>query len=244
MCCWPSSKGSTVAEHSVCSRPRAASAWVHAELTVPRQRGIPWRTFKSGVTRWQRVTGVVAHGRAAGFQGFVDRRDAGPQLADLLCSYRGQDALVMGIPRGGVAVAAAVSRSLGVDLDVLVSRKVGVPILPELALGAVTADGAQFMNQALARELGVSEWMFRVLAIEQCAEARRCEQRLRGRRPAPHLAGRTVILVDDGLATGATMRAAIRSVRRAGPARLVVAVPVAAQPTSEAPRPETRPLPD
>jgi predicted phosphoribosyltransferase len=174
----------------------------------------------------------------AGFQGFVDRRDAGRQLADLLCSYRGQDALVMGIPRGGVAVAAAVSRSLGVDLDVLVSRKVGVPILPELALGAVTADGAQFMNQALARELGVSEWMFRVLANEQSAEARRCEQRLRGRRPAPHLAGRTVILVDDGLATGATMRAAIGSVRQAGPARLVVAVPVAAQPTCEALRAE------
>src|SRR5712691_5150091 len=170
----------------------------------------------------------------AGFQGFVDRRDAGRQLADLLCSYRGQDALVMGIPRGGVAVAAAVSRSLGVDLDVLVSRKVGVPILPELALGAVTADGAQFMNQALARELGVSEWMFRVLAIEQCAEARRCEERLRGRRPAPHLAGRTVILVDDGLATGATMLAAIRSVRRGDPARLVVAVPVAPRPTCEA----------
>jgi putative phosphoribosyl transferase len=170
----------------------------------------------------------------AGFQGFVDRRDAGRQLADLLCSYRGQDALVMGIPRGGVAVAVAVSRLLGVDLDVLVSRKVGVPIEPELALGAVTADGPRFMNQALARETGVSRWMFRVLADEQRAEARRREQRLRGRRPAPHLAGRTVILVDDGLATGATMRAAIRSVRQAGPARLVIAVPVAAQPTCEA----------
>ena len=174
----------------------------------------------------------------AGFQGFVDRRDAGRQLADLLGSYRGQDALVIGIPRGGVAVAAAVSRSLGVDLDVLVSRKVGVPIQPELALRAVTADGAQFMNQALARELGVSRWMFRVLADEQRAEARRCEQRLRRRRPAPHLAGRTVILVDDGLATGATMRAAIRSVRQPRPARLVVAAPVAAQPTCEALRAE------
>ena len=99
------------------------------------------------------------------------------------------------------------------------------PHTPELALGAVTADGARFMNQALARELGVSQWMFRVLADEQRAEARHREQRLRGRRPAPHLAGRTVILVDDGLATGATTRAAIRSVRQAGPARLVVAVP-------------------
>src|SRR6266704_7164669 len=95
------------------------------------------------------------------------------QLGDLLRSYRGQDALVMGIPRGGVAVAAAVSRSLGADLDVLVSRKVGVPIQPELALGAVTADGARFMNQALARELGVSRWMFRVLADEQRAKGSR-----------------------------------------------------------------------
>jgi len=165
-------------------------------LTVPPQRGIPSR---HSCRAWQACTesrgllhmgGPYASGaqdKPAGFQGFADRGDAGRQLADLLCSYRGQDALVMGIARGGVAVAAAVSRSLGTDLDVLVSRKVGVPIEPELALGAVTADGAQFMNQALARELGVSEWMFRVLANEQCAEARRCEQRLRGRRPAPHL---------------------------------------------------------
>jgi putative phosphoribosyl transferase len=123
-------------------------------------------------------------------------------------------------------------------LDGIVARNVGAPVQPELALGAVTADGAIFTNPALARELSVSRWLFRVLADEQRAEARRCEQRLRGPHPAPCLAGRTVILVDDGLATGATMRAAIRSVRQAGPARLVVAVPVAAQPTCEALRPE------
>jgi putative phosphoribosyl transferase len=98
----------------------------------------------------------------------------------------------------------------------------------------VTADGARFLNPALARELGVSPWVFRVLADEQRAEARRCEKRLRGQSPARRLAGRAVILVDDGLATGATILAAIRSVRRGDPARLVVAVPVAPRPTCEA----------
>jgi putative phosphoribosyl transferase len=169
-----------------------------------------------------------------GFREFVDRRAAGRRLAHRLESYRAQDALVLGIPRGGVAVAAEIARSLGADLDVVVARKVGAPIQPELALGAVTADGARFLNQALAREVGVSPRTFRVLADDQIAEARRCEDRLRGRRPAPRLAGRTVILVDDGLATGATMLAAIRAVRRGDPARLVVAVPVAPRPTCEA----------
>ncbi len=170
----------------------------------------------------------------AGFREFVDRRAAGRRLADRLESYRGHNVLVLGIPRGGVAVAAEIARSLGADLDVVVARKVGAPIQPELALGAVTADGARFLNPALARELGVSPWLFRVLADEQRVEARRYEERLRGRRPAPRIAGRTMILVDDGLATGATMLAAIRSVRRGDPARLVVAVPVAPRPTCEA----------
>src|SRR5712691_11583562 len=135
----------------------------------------------------------------AGFREFVDRRAAGRRLADRLESYRGHDAMVLGIPRGGVAVAAEIARSLGANLDVVVARKVGASIQPEL-LGAVTADGARFLNSALARELGVSPWVSRVLADEQRAEARCCEERLR-RRPAPRLAGRTMILVDDGLAT-------------------------------------------
>jgi putative phosphoribosyl transferase len=174
-----------------------------------------------------------------GFQGFVDRCAAGQQLATLLQSYARQDVLVIGIVRGGVAVAVEIARSLGADLDGIVARKIGAPLQPELALGAVTADGALFTNSAVVRELGVSRWLFRVLADEQRAEARCYEQRLRGLRPAPRLAGRTVILVDDGLATGATMRAAIRSIRKAGPARLVVAVPVAAPSTCETLRAET-----
>ena len=170
----------------------------------------------------------------AGLREFLDRRAAGRRLADRLGSYDGHDVLVLGIPRGGVAVAAEVARSLGADLDVVVARKVGAPMQPELALGAVTADGARFLNPTLARELGVSHWVFRVLADEQRAEARRFQERLRGRRPALRLVGRTMILVDDGLATGATMLAAIRSVRRRDPARLVVAVPVAPWPTCKA----------
>jgi putative phosphoribosyl transferase len=170
---------------------------------------------------------------AAGLQGFVDRRAAGRQLAERLEPYRGQDVAVMGIPRGGVAVAAEIADLLAADLDVVVARKVGAPMQPELALGAVTASGARFTNTVLVRAVGVSPQLFRILADEQRSEARRVEHRLREGRPAARLVGRTVILVDDGLATGATMRAAIRSVRRAGPARLVVAVPVGAPATSE-----------
>jgi putative phosphoribosyl transferase len=173
------------------------------------------------------------------FQVFADRRAAGRQLAELLQPYRGQDVLVVGILRGGVAVALEIARSLGADLDGIVAQKISAPMQPELAVGAVTADGPILVNPALVRELGISRWLFRVLALEQRAEARRCQQRLRGRRPAPHVAGRTVILVDDGLATGATMRAAIRSVRQAGPGRLAVAVPVAASSTCETLRAET-----
>src|SRR5712692_11423250 len=113
----------------------------------------------------------------AGFREFVDRRAAGRRLADRLESYRGHDVLVLGIPRGGVAVAAEIARSLGADLDVVVARKVGAPIQPELALGAVTADGARFLNAALARELDVPPSLLRVLADEQRDEARSREER-------------------------------------------------------------------
>src|SRR5712691_10257556 len=116
----------------------------------------------------------------AGFREFVDRRRAAGRLADRLESYRGHDVLVLGIPRGGVAVAAEISRSLGAELDVVVARKIGAPLQPELALGAVTADGARFTNLALIRDLNLSAWLLRLLADEQRAEARRSEPRLRG----------------------------------------------------------------
>lgn len=157
---------------------------------------------------------------------FRDRRDAGQALAVELEAYRGTDVLVLGLPRGGVVVAAEVARHLDAELDVVVARKLGSPISPELGIGAVTANGGLFLNDEVIRELGVSEPYIAAVTEVQRAEARRREALLRGDRPRPRIAGRTVILVDDGLATGATMRAAVRSVRRATPARLIVAVPV------------------
>lgn len=157
---------------------------------------------------------------------FRDRRDAGAALAAELERYRGTDALVLGLPRGGVVTAAEVARKLGAELDVLVSRKLGSPVSAELAIGAVTANGGRFLNDDVIRELNVSEPYIAAVTQVQQVEARRREALFRGDRPRPRMAGRTVILVDDGLATGATMRAAVRAARQEGPARLVVAVPV------------------
>lgn len=157
---------------------------------------------------------------------FRDRRDAGEALAKRLAHHRGTHALVLGLPRGGVPVAAQVARALDADLDVVVSRKLGSPVSAELAIGAVTANGGRFLNEDVIRMLNVSDAYLAAVTETQQAEARRREARFRGPRPAPVIAGRTVILVDDGLATGATMRAAVRSVRQQQPKRLVVAVPV------------------
>lgn len=157
---------------------------------------------------------------------FRDRNDAGDALAARLEQFRGTDALVLGLPRGGVVVAARLARLLDAELDVLVARKLGSPISAELAIGAVTAEGGRFLNDDIIRELGVSEpYIIAVTKVQQ-AEARRREALFRGNRPAPRIAGRTVILVDDGLATGATMRAAVSAVRKQAPARMIVAVPV------------------
>ena len=157
---------------------------------------------------------------------FADRIDAGRVLAERLGAYRGKDALVLGIPRGGVPVAAEVARRLEADLDVVVARKLGAPEQPELAIGAVTANGGQFLNEEIVRGLGVTDAYLECVKEEQMAEARRREARFRGGRPTEPVQDRVVILVDDGLATGATMRAAVRSVRKHRPALLVVAVPV------------------
>lgn len=157
---------------------------------------------------------------------FADRRDAGRYLAERLTQYRGQDALVLGIPRGGVPVAAEVARTLGAELDVVVARKVGAPSQPELAIGAVTADGGRFFNEAIVSELGVSADDLERAVTREMAEARRREARFRAGRPKSRIEGRIVLLVDDGLATGATMRAAVRSVCSQHPLKLIVAVPV------------------
>jgi len=157
---------------------------------------------------------------------YRDRVEAGAVLARLLERYHGQRPVVLGIPRGGVPVAAEVARRLGGELDVVVARKLGAPMHEELAIGAVTADGGRFLNDDVIRALGVSDEYLSRVTDEQMREARSREQRFRGARPPTPLTGRTVVLVDDGLATGATMRAAARAVRARGPARLVIAVPV------------------
>jgi putative phosphoribosyl transferase len=165
---------------------------------------------------------------------YADRADGGRALAAALAAHRGTAPVVLGIPRGGVPVAVVVARALEGELDVVVARKLGAPLQPELALGAVAADGSRFLNDEVIAMLGVDESYLRRITAEQRAEAQRRELRFRGGRvPAP-LQGRTVILVDDGLATGATMRAAIRSVRARKPGRLVVAVPVGPADTCDA----------
>ncbi|MHB8674731.1 MAG: phosphoribosyltransferase [Candidatus Limnocylindrales bacterium] len=155
-----------------------------------------------------------------------DRLDAAAKLAEELDGYRGQNVLVLGIPRGGVPVAAEVARRLDAELDIVVARKVGAPNAPELALGAVTANGGRFFNEGIIHDLGVAATYLENTVAREMAEARRREEKFRnGHSPSP-IRNRVVLVVDDGLATGATMRAAVRSVRSRHPAKLVVAVPV------------------
>ena len=160
---------------------------------------------------------------------FRDRLDAGQQLARRLEPYRKARPVVFAIPRGGVPVGAEIARYLDAELDVLVARKLGAPLHAELAIGAVTADGERFLNRDIISQLQVDDAYLEQITKEQSEEARRREQRFRGGRPPADVKGRTVLLVDDGLATGATMRAAARSLRKHEPGRLVVAVPVGSQ---------------
>ncbi len=157
---------------------------------------------------------------------FHDRLDAGQRLAKRLESFRDASPVVFAIPRGGVPVGAEVARQLDAELDVVVARKLGAPFRAQLAIGAVAADGERFLNQDVISQLRVDEAYIEQITKEQGEEARRREQRFRGGRPPVDIKGRTALLVDDGLATGATMQAAARSLRKREPGRLVVAVPV------------------
>lgn len=159
---------------------------------------------------------------------FEDRRAAGRELARALSTQVGRDDLiVLALPRGGLPVAAEVARFLAAPLDIVLVRKLGVPWHPELAMGAIASGGARYINEDVVHGLRIDEEGLRKVETREGAELARRESAYRGDRPPPVLAGRCVVLVDDGLATGATMIAAVRAVRGLEPARIVVAVPVA-----------------
>ena len=160
---------------------------------------------------------------------FDNRHQAGRELARQLGAYAGRtDVIVLGLPRGGVPVAAEVARALRAPLDVLVVRKLGVPGHEELAMGALASGGARVLNASIVRDLGLGDDAIERVAREERAELARRERLFRGERPSPDLRGKTVVLVDDGIATGATMRSAVAALRNGPPARVVVATPVAA----------------
>ncbi len=160
---------------------------------------------------------------------FVDRSDAGRAVAAQLDDLRGRDdVVVLGLPRGGVPVAAEVARALGAPLDVFVVRKLGVPGHRELAMGALASGGVRVLNDWIVGQVGLSTEQIEQVTGEEAAELARRESAYRGDRAPVEVTGRVVVLVDDGLATGATMRAAVAAVRALGPSAVVVAVPVGA----------------
>jgi putative phosphoribosyl transferase len=163
---------------------------------------------------------------------FLDRRDAGQQLAAKLGHYAHRtDVLVIGLPRGGVPVAYEVAVALDAPLDILLVRKLGVPGERELAMGAIATGGVQLLNQKVVQALRIPDYVISAVAATEARELSRRERLYRGDIPAPFLHDRTIILVDDGIATGSTMRAAVSALRRQRPARIVIAVPVVAADT-------------
>lgn len=163
---------------------------------------------------------------------YRDRTHAGRVLAERLGGYRGRpETIVLALPRGGVPVGCEVAEALGAPVDVFLVRKLGVPGHEELAMGAIATGGVTVLNDDVLGDLALGEDAVRAVAEREERELARREAAFRGGRPPPDLAGKIAVLVDDGLATGSTMRAAVAAVRRLGPARVVVAVPVAAPET-------------
>ena len=163
---------------------------------------------------------------------FVDRSDAGQRLAEKLKPYAGDRPVIFALPRGGVPVGAEVARSLEAPLEVIVSRKLGAPDQPEFGIGAVAPRGVRVLNERAVRILGIPEDYLERVTERESAEVERRLRLFRGDRPYPNLDGRTAILVDDGLATGVTARAALHTLRRMRPGKLVLAVPVCAPQTA------------
>jgi predicted phosphoribosyltransferase len=163
---------------------------------------------------------------------FRDRTDAGRRLAKPLMKYKNQKSVILALPRGGVPVAAEVAAALDAPMDLVLVRKIGVPTQPELAMGAVVDGGAPTIvrNEDVIRLAGVEETEFKAVCDREMREIERRRKRYLGNRPHPEVAGSVAIVIDDGIATGATMRAALQATRMRKPAKLVLAVPVA--PTS------------
>jgi predicted phosphoribosyltransferase len=165
---------------------------------------------------------------------FRDRTEAGRLLAARLEKYAGKpDVMVLALPRGGVPVAFEVARALHAPMDVFIVRKLGVPGHEELAMGAVASGGVRVLNDHVVAGLGIPEYVIDAVVKWETEELKRRERLYRGNRPPADVRGKTVILVDDGLATGSTMLAAVQALRQQGPARIVVAVPVASPDTCE-----------
>jgi len=163
---------------------------------------------------------------------YRDRREAGRYLAIKLADYAGRpDVLVLALPRGGVPVAYEVARALDAPLDLFLVRKLGVPGHEELAMGAIASGGVRLLNDGVVRGLRISPDVLDQVAATELAELERREREYRGNRPAPDVRDKTVIVIDDGLATGASMRVAVAALRQQHPARIVVAVPVASPAT-------------
>ena len=160
---------------------------------------------------------------------FKDRQEAGKELARALVDFRGKDVMVLGMPRGGVVVAREVAEALGAQLDIVVTRKIGAPGEPEFALGAVTQEGDVIVDGRAAESVGATTEYLQKEAQRKKLEVKERMRSLRGNVPYPSLEGRIVIIVDDGMATGNSMRAAVQSVKKRGPREVVVAVPVAPQ---------------
>jgi putative phosphoribosyl transferase len=168
---------------------------------------------------------------------FEDRRDAGRRLATKLLVFKDARPVVFALPRGGVPVAYEVSRALGAPLDVFVSRKLGAPDQPEFGIGAVSV-GVRVLNRDVIRRLGIPDEYVEQITARENAEVERRLRYFRGGRPEPEVGRRTAILVDDGLATGVTARAAVEALRLRVPRRLILAAPVCAAQTAEAFRPQ------
>ncbi len=165
---------------------------------------------------------------------FRDRTEAGKYLATKLLSYKDrQDVLVLALPRGGVPVAFEVAQELRVPLDIFLVRKLGVPGHEELAMGAISTGGVRVLNEDTVDYLRIPEHIIDAIAARELKELKRRELAYRGSRPEPDVKGKTVILIDDGLATGSTIRAAAQALRKQQPARIIVAVPVSAPETCD-----------